>query len=95
MLEFFLIASSFLFTVCLESEWIELGQSINRVGLNRFLTSEIRLSVQDLFINNTLEKPPSLEKLKDNLFLIKDGGIIENTSVKPLPSELHRLGKSI
>jgi len=90
LLELFLIASSFLFTVYLESEWIELGQSINRAGLNRFLTSETRLSVQDLIINSTLEKPSSLEKLKDNLFLIKDGGIIENTSVKPLPSELNK-----
>lgn len=89
-LELFLIASSFLFTVYLESEWIELGQSINRAGLNRFLTSETHLSVRDLILNGTFEeKPPSLEKLKENLFLIKDGGIIKNASIQPLPAELY------
>ncbi|MCA9826810.1 MAG: HAMP domain-containing histidine kinase [Nitrosopumilus sp.] len=94
-LELFLIASSFLFTAYLESEWIELGQSINSAGLNRFLTSEIRLSVQDSIIKGSFEKPLLLEKLKDNLFLIKDGGMIKNTSVKSLPVELHEDWKRV
>jgi len=95
-LELFLIASSFLFTAYLESEWLELGQSINRAGLNRFLTSEIHLSIQNSIITGTFkENPLSIEILKDNLFLIKDGGIIENISIKPLPAELQKDWKKV
>jgi len=90
-LQIFLIISSFLFNVYLESEWLEIGESINRAGLNRFLTSETRLQIQNLIIKNNFdEKPQSLEKLKNNLFLIKDGGIMGNISLKPLPIELQQ-----
>ena len=90
-IQIFLIMGSFLLNAYLESEWLDLGQSINRAGLNRFLTSETHLQVQNLILNkNFEEKPPSLEKLKDNLFLIKNGGTIENISLKPLPIELQK-----
>ena len=86
-----LIIGSFTFNVYLESEWLEFGQSINRAGLNRFLTSETHLQVQNLIIQKNYDEiPQSLEKLKNNLLVIKDGGTIENISLKPLPEELQK-----
>lgn len=86
-----LIIGSFTFNVYLESEWLEFGQSINRAGLNRFLTSETHLQVQNLIIQKNYDEiPQSLEKLKNNLLVIKDGGTIENIPLKPLPEELQK-----
>ncbi|EIJ65183.1 ATPase/histidine kinase/DNA gyrase B/HSP90 domain protein [Candidatus Nitrosopumilus salaria BD31] len=86
-----LIIGSFTFNVYLESEWLEFGQSINRAGLNRFLTSETHLQVQNLIIQKNFDEiPQSLEKLKNNLLVIKDGGTIENVPLKPLPEELQK-----
>lgn len=90
-LQIVLIVGSFLFNVYLESEWLDFGQSINRAGLNRFLTSETHMQVQNSIIRNSFDEiPQSLEKLKNNLFVIKDGGTIENISLKPLPTELQK-----
>jgi len=88
-LELVLIGGSFILNAYLESEWIDFGRSINHAGLNRFLTSETQLNAHhSIFHGNFKEKQPSLEKLKENLFLIKDGGIVKNKIVKPLPIEL-------
>ena len=75
--------------VYLESEWLELGNSIDYAGLNRFLTVNTMLETHNLDFNSqVLEMPESLENLKENLFLIKEGGEKNNHFVKKLPSEL-------
>jgi len=90
-LELVLIGGSFVLNAYLESEWLEFGQSINHAGLNRFLTSETQLNAHHSIFNNNFKEPqPSLEKLKENLFLIKDGGIVKNKTLKPLPTELQK-----
>ena len=90
-LQIALIASSFLTLVYLESEWLELGTSIDYAGLNRFLTVNTILETHSLDFNSqVLEKPESLEKLKENLLLIKEGGKKNNNFVKKLPSELEK-----
>jgi len=89
-LQISLIVSSFLVLVYLESEWLEMGQTINYAGLNRFLTIETHLQLHtSIYENDIIEKPESLLKLKENLLLIKDGGTKNGNFLKPLPIELH------
>ncbi|MCE9653109.1 MAG: HAMP domain-containing histidine kinase [Nitrosarchaeum sp.] len=84
-----LIIGSFLVLVNIESQRIKIGESINYAGLNRFLTVETHLEVHILYLENNFdEKPPSLEKLKENLLLIKDGGKINSDLLTPLPLQL-------
>jgi len=90
-IELVLIGGSFVLNAYLESEWLDFGQSINHAGLNRFLTSNTQLNAHhSIFNGNFKEQHPSLEKLKENLFLIKDGGIVNNKIIKPLPAELQK-----
>jgi len=84
-----LIVSSFLSLVYLESEWFEIGNSIDYAGLNRFLTVNTMLEISNLDFNSqVLEKPESLEVLEENLLLIKEGGEKNNELIKKLPLEL-------
>ena len=74
-LQIVLIVSSFLTLVYFESEWLEIGNSIDYAGLNRFLTVKTMLEMRNLdFSSQVLEKPESLEILEKNLLLIKEGG---------------------
>ena len=73
----------------LESEWINLGTTIDYAGLNRFLTVSTMMEIHDFDINSQhSEKPESLKKLNENLFFIRDGGIKNDDSLKKLPMEL-------
>ena len=95
-LQLVLIISSFLTLVYLESEWFEIGNSIDYAGLNRFLTVNTMLEIRNLDFNSqVLEKPESLEILEENLLLIKEGGEKNNDFVKKLPSELEEDWKKI
>jgi len=74
-LQIVLIVSSFLTLVYFESEWLEIGNSIDYAGLNRFLTVKTMLEMRNLDFNSqVLEKPESLKILEKNLLLIKEGG---------------------
>jgi len=88
-LQIILIVSSFLILVNLESQRLQIGQSINYAGLNRFLTVNTHLEVHESIIeHDIIANHESLEKLKNNLLLIKEGGIIDGNTLSPLPLEL-------
>lgn len=84
-----LIAASFLTLVYLEYEWTTIGNTIDYAGLNRFLTLRTMLEIHDFDFNSQpLEKPASLEELKANLYLVKEGGITNGDSLGSLPEQL-------
>jgi len=84
-----LIVGSYFILVNLESQRLKIGDSINYAGLNRFLTVKTHLELHILILEKNFdEKPSSLEKLKENLLLIKEGGKINNELLSPLPLEL-------
>jgi len=88
-LQIILIVSSYLILVNLESQRLEIGQSINYAGLNRFLTVHTHLEVHEsTFEHDITVSTESLEKLKMNLLLIKEGGTMDGDSISPLPLEL-------
>lgn len=72
----------------IESEWLSIGNSIDYAGLNRYLTISVVLEHHDLNYDKELQTPPSLEKLKENIFLIKDGGTTNGNLIQKLPLEL-------
>lgn len=88
-LQIALIVCSYLVLVHLESQRLEIGESINYAGLNRFLTVNTHLEVHESTLEHDITvSPESLEKLKKNLFLIKEGGTMDDHSISPLPLEL-------
>lgn len=88
-LQIILIVSSYLILVNLESQRLQIGQSINYAGLNRFLTVNTHLEVHESTLEHDITvSPESLEKLKKNLLLIKEGGTMDGNLISPLPLEL-------
>ena len=86
-----LIVGSFLILVNIESERLKLGHSINYAGLNRFLTVQTHLEVHELYLkDHSMENPTSLEKLKENLLILKEGGTLNGNSISPLPLQLEK-----
>ncbi|MCV0393061.1 MAG: HAMP domain-containing histidine kinase [Nitrosopumilus sp.] len=89
-----LIAGSFMTMVYLESKWTTLGNTIDQAGLNRLLTLRTILEIHNFedrglnFDTQTMPKVVSLESLKENLYLIKEGGIKDGISLVKLPEKL-------
>jgi signal transduction histidine kinase len=88
-LQIFLIVSSFLTLVYIENEWLVLGNSINHAGLNRFLSANVMLDLHNLHSHYTgNDSMSSLNALKDNMELLKNGGYADAVKIKPLPDDL-------
>ena len=83
-----LIVSSFLILVIIESDMLAIGNSIDHAGLNRFLTANIMSDFYSSIYQNQPFSEKSLDSLKNNLVLLKNGGIGENSHIRPLPEEL-------
>ncbi len=92
LLQISLIIASFLTLFSIESEKAYLGESINIAGMNRFLTSMAINDFYDLersvIINyNNLDELQSLEKLRKNIILLKEGGNRGRVTLEKLPLE--------
>ncbi|MHA7647986.1 sensor histidine kinase [Nitrosopumilus sp. S4] len=89
-----LITGSFMIMIYLESEWTTLGNTIDHAGLNRLLTLRTMLEIHNFehngfnFNSQTMPKLSSLESLKENLYLIKEGGSMDGISLVKLPEKL-------
>ena len=79
-----LLITSFLVLVQIESESLSLANSINVAGLNRFLTSNVLVEIYDSNYKE-MAHVESLKKLHDNIMLLKNGGIYNETTIKELP----------
>jgi len=87
-LQVLLIISSFLVLVYIEQEWLILGNSINQAGLNRFLSANVMLDLHSSYNHSFGDRTSSLNSLRENVYLLKYGGTINNEKIKPLPDEL-------
>ena len=89
LIQIILIMSSFLLLVYIESEWLILGNSINNAGLNRFLSANVMLDIHSIEIHYPNDNSLSpLEALRENILLLKNGGTVNEQSIKPIPDEL-------
>ncbi len=82
-----LIIASFLILIYLESEWLLLGDSIDVAGLNRYLTSNVILEIHDLIHETDADPTGALQKLKENIYFLKEGGEKEGRELKHLPEQ--------
>lgn len=89
MVQIILIIVSFLVLVYIETEWLDLGNSIDYAGLNRFLAlgSIMEIHHEEKYFD---EKDKMINMLEKNILLIKNGGKINGESLKELPTELEK-----
>ncbi|MFZ0554499.1 MAG: HAMP domain-containing sensor histidine kinase [Nitrososphaeraceae archaeon] len=74
-----------------ESQGTHLGNSINIAGKNRFLTSNLLLQVSEYFSEGGNSSDPSkinsaMDQLESNMLALKQGGMISDIDLRPLPS---------
>ena len=86
------VISSFSILSYYESQDTHLGNSINIAGKNRFLTSNLVLEISEYFSqggnNNDLSKIISaMNQLESNILTLKQGGMISDIDLRPLPSK--------
>jgi signal transduction histidine kinase len=86
------VISSFSILSYYESQDTHLGNSINIAGKNRFLTSNLMLELSEYFSqvgNGTdLSKISSaMNQLESNILKLKQGGMISDIDLRPLPSK--------
>jgi len=89
LIQIALIVTSFLILVYIESEWLILGNAIDNSGLNRFLAVNVMLEIHSINIDHFGDNSkPSIEELRENIFLLKNGGANNGETIKPIPDEL-------
>ena len=74
-----------------ESQGTHLGNSINIAGKNRFLTSNLLLQISEYFSEGGNSSDPSkinsaMDQLESNMLALKQGGMISDIDLRPLPS---------
>ena len=84
-----LIITSFLTLQILETQALNVGDAINVSGLNRFLSSNVIVEVNQHIGFERLDSDPiaATDELKKNIYFLKDGGIRKNLKLNPLPEE--------
>lgn len=92
IIQIIIILASFLTLVSIENEKTDLGNLVNISGKTRFLA----LSAQSDFDHYVREDPShteittSLKELEKNIFIVKDGGVVDSLFVAPLPMNFHQ-----
>jgi signal transduction histidine kinase len=74
-----------------ESQDTHLGNSINIAGKNRFLTSNLLLQISEYFSQESNNSDQSkirsaMSQLESNILTLKQGGMISDIDLRPLPS---------
>ena len=87
-----LILGSFLTLAIFESQTALLGNSINVAGKNRFLASQLVDEIKDYaFLENPSASPDSkLIALEENIFLLKNGGILNENQIPNLDKKFEK-----
>ena len=86
------VISSFSILSYYESQETHLGNSINIAGKNRFLTSNLMLQVSEYFSeggnsNDLSNIGSAMNQLESNILTLKQGGMISDIDLRPLPSK--------
>ena len=74
-----------------DSQDTHLGNSINIAGKNRFLTSNLLLQISEYFSqggngSNLSNIRSAMNQLESNILTLKQGGMIADIDLRPLPS---------
>ncbi|MDX1595600.1 MAG: HAMP domain-containing sensor histidine kinase [Nitrosopumilaceae archaeon] len=86
-IQIILIIGSFGFLAYFENETSLIGNSINVAGKNRFLSMVAHDNIQDVLLGINSENPmDGFNSLESNLLFLKDGGTVDDLSLKPLDS---------
>src|SRR5918995_5734314 len=92
-IQIFFIIISLVILSYYQSQMTYLGNSINIAGKNRFLTSNLILSITEYFAENSgnISKVDSaIDQLESNILILKNGGKTSDINLKPLPSEFSK-----
>lgn len=84
-----LILASSLIIIHFESQTSLTGSMVNIAGKNRILTSMVHVGLYDMMVyqNSPDNVYNSLDRLHDNLMLLKTGGTHEDITIPPLPEQ--------
>jgi signal transduction histidine kinase len=100
IIEILLIVGSFGILAYFQSEQSSLGNSINIAGKNRYLTANLLLQTEKYLYG--LSSSSDISQLKDamsnleaNIMTLKQGGMISDVDLKPLPSNLLDLWNNV
>jgi HAMP domain-containing protein len=92
-IQIFFIVISLVILSYYQSQMTYLGNSINIAGKNRFLTSNLMLSTTEYFIENSINTSKidnAITQLESNILTLKNGGMISDINLKPLPPEFSK-----
>ena len=87
------IISSLVILSYYQSQMTYLGNSINVAGKDRFLTSNLMFRTAEYFLQNnsdTFNLNAAINELESNILILKNGGKMSDTNLKPLPSEFSK-----
>ncbi|HYT46610.1 MAG TPA: ATP-binding protein [Methylomirabilota bacterium] len=98
IVEIILIVGSFSVLAYFQSQQSSLGNSINIAGKNRYLTANLLLQSEKYLYglsSNTSQLKVAMNSLESNIIVLKQGGMISDIDLKPLPSNFLDLWNAV
>src|SRR5947209_12126820 len=98
IIEIILIVCSFSVLAYFQSQQSSLGNSINIAGKNRYLTANLLLQSEKYLYglsSNTSQLKVAMNSLESNIIVLKQGGMISDIDLKPLPSNFLDLWNTV
>jgi nitrate/nitrite-specific signal transduction histidine kinase len=97
VIEIILIVGSFSVLTYFQSQQSSLGNSINIAGKNRYLTTNLLLQTEKYMdgSSDASQLKAAMDSLQSNILTLKQGGTISGINLKPLPSDLLEMWKTI
>jgi signal transduction histidine kinase len=97
IVEIILIIGSFGILTYFQSQQSSLGNSINIAGKNRYLTTNLLLQAEKYMdgSSNVSQVAAAINNLQFNIMTLKQGGTISGINLRPLPSGLLDMWKTI
>ena len=97
IVEIILIVSSFSVLAYFQSQQSSIGNSINIAGKNRYLTANLLFQTEKYIAGSSdaSQLKAAMDSLQSNIMTLKQGGRISGIDLRPLPSGLLDMWKSI
>ena len=93
IIEIILIVGSFGVLAYFQSQQSSLGNSINIAGKDRYLTSNLLLQTEKYLdgTSDVSQLKAAVNALQSNIITLKQGGMVSDVDLKPLPSNFFDL----
>jgi len=97
IVEIVLIVGSFSVLTYFQSQQASLGNTINIAGKNRYLTTNLLLQTEKYLDGSSTswQVAAAINNLQYNIMTLKQGGTISGIDLRPLPSDLSEMWKTI